>query len=340
MAGRKVIDYKINLKQLYTYCVCSIFLPMKHSDNSSFQISDHIKIFIKGFCMGTADVIPGVSGGTIAFLLGIYEDLIQSIRSFNLNFVRALCKFQIKEAFEGVSWKFLGTLVFGILCAIVSLAKVITWLLANKPILINSFFFGLICATIFVIGGVLKKWDAGKIIVVIIAAIAMFVLVGMVPVATPESIVFLFFCGALAISAMILPGISGAFILVLLGKYQFILNAVHERNLIVVMAVGLGVVCGIISFVRILGWLFDKYHDLTVSILIGVVIGSLRKIWPWKETLRVIEGSHGKIIPIEQINILPEVVNGEVMMAIGLMIGGFIIALFLNQSPNQELLKN
>ncbi len=312
---------------------------MKHSDDSTFKLSDYIKIVLKGFCMGTADVIPGVSGGTIAFLLGIYEDLIQSIRSFDLDFAKRLCKFQFKEAFAHVSWKFLGTLVFGILCAIVSFAKVITWLLAHKPILINSFFFGLIFATIFVIGRIIKQWTVSKVMAIIVSAIAMFFLVGMVPGSTPEAGWFLFFCGALAISAMILPGISGAFILVLLGKYQFILEAVHERNLMVIGIVGFGIVCGIVTFVRVLGWLFDKYHDLTVSILTGIVIGSLRKIWPWKETLRTIEGSHGKIIPIEQINIFPAQFNGEVLGAIGLMIGGVIIAFLFNKSP-KELLKN
>ncbi|VAX34970.1 FIG028593: membrane protein [hydrothermal vent metagenome] len=311
---------------------------MSNAANPPRKISEYIKIVFKGFCMGTADVIPGVSGGTLAFLLGIYEELIQSIRSFNIKFVQRLCKLQFKEAFDNVGWKFLGTLVFGILCAIVSLAKLITWLLTDKPILVNAFFFGLIFATIFVIGRIIKKRTPSKMMAIVVSAAAMYFLVGMVPVETPTAAWFLFLCGAIAISAMILPGISGSFILVLLGKYQFILEAVHERNLFVIAVVGLGIVCGIVTFVRILGVLFDRYHDLTVSILTGIVIGSLRKIWPWKETLRTIEGSHGEMIPIEQINILPAQIDGELMGAMVLMIIGFVLAMVLNKSPNQGLL--
>jgi len=313
------------------------------SETQYFQVknlSEYIKIMFKGFCMGTADVIPGVSGGTIAFLLGIYEELILAIKSFDLKFLQRLCRFQFQEAFANVAWKFLGLLVLGILCAIVSLAKVITWLLIHKPVLINSFFFGLIFATIFVIGRIIKQWSVSKVIAIFVSAAAMFLLVGMVPVVTPEAGWFLFLCGALAISAMILPGISGAFILVLLGKYQFILEAVHERDLGVIIIVGSGIVVGIVTFVRVLGWLFAKYHDVTVSILTGIVIGSLRKIWPWKETLRVIEGSHGKLIPIEQINIFPAQLDGEVLSAVLLLLVGFVLALFLNRSPQKTDLGN
>ena len=287
--------------------------------------------------MGTADVIPGVSGGTIAFLLGIYEELIQSIRSFNMRFVRRLLRGRVQEALDHVGWRFLLALLTGIAAAIVSLAKVITWLLATRPVLVNAFFFGLIVATIFVIGRIIQKWSLGLGAALVASAGLMYWLVGLVPVQTPETWAFLFFSGALAISAMILPGISGAFILVLLGKYQFILEAVHERNLAVILVVGLGVLCGIVTFVRILGILFDRYHDLTVSILTGIVIGSLRKVWPWKETLKSIEGSHGKMIPVEQVNVWPTAWNGEVLAAFILMLVGFIVAWYLSADPPQRI---
>ena len=287
--------------------------------------------------MGTADVIPGVSGGTIAFLLGIYEELIQSIRSFNMRFARRLLRGRFKEAFDHVGWRFLSALLTGIALAIVSLAKVITWLLATRPILVNAFFFGLIVATIFVIGRIIRKWSLGLGVALVVSAGFMYWLVGLVPVQTPETWVFLFFSGALAISAMILPGISGAFILVLLGKYRFILEAVHERNLVVILVVGLGVLCGIVTFVRVLGLLFDRYHDLTVSVLTGIVIGSLRKVWPWKETLRSIEGSHGKVIPVSQVNVWPTVWDGEVLAALVLMVIGFIVAWYLNVDPPKRI---
>jgi len=172
------------------------------------------------------------------------------------------------------------------------------------------------------------------------AAVATYFLVAMVPVNTPNSLWFIFLIGAIAISAMILPGISGAFILVLLGKYHFILESINQRNLLVLVAFGSGIVFGVIVFVRVLGWLFDKYHDLTIAILTGIIIGSLNKIWPWKETIRSIEGSHGKMIPIEQLNVLPSVINGELVGAIVLMVLGLVTALYLNRDMKTGIVLN
>jgi len=299
---------------------------------------DYIKLALKGFCMGMADIIPGISGGTIAFLLGIYEDLINAIKSFDLNFVQLLFCLKIKEAFSSVAWRFLATLFAGIAGAIIILSKILSWLLMNKPILIHSFFFGLIIATVPIIARIIKNWTIAKILTVAAAAIVTYFFVGMVPLATPQALWFLFLSGAIAISAMILPGISGAFILVLLGKYQFILDAVNQRDIFSLSVFILGVITGVVFFVRVLSWLFQKYHDLTVSIITGVVIGSLRKIWPWKETLRSLTTSRGKVIPIEEVNILPPQITGEVGFALLVMACGFILALMLNKSSDGKLL--
>lgn len=300
---------------------------------------DYVKLILKGFCMGTADIIPGISGGTIAFILGIYEDLIRSIKSFDLRFARLLCRFRFKEAFSAAAWQFLGAVCLGITGAILTLSKAISWLLQNKPVFIHSFFFGLILATAPIIARIIKGWTPAKVAAVVSAAAATYVLVGMVPLTTPQGAWFVFLCGAVAISAMILPGISGAFILVLLGKYAFILDAVNQRDFFVLGVFCLGVVTGIAGFVRVLDWLFSRYHDLTVTVLTGVVIGSLRKVWPWKEVVRSITTGHGKVIPVGEINMLPGRLDGEVLAALLIMVVGFILAFALNPPSRGKFLK-
>ena len=299
---------------------------------------DYLKIASKGFCMGVADIIPGISGGTIAFLLGIYEELIVSIKSFDITFVKLLLSFRFKEALARVAWQFLGALFFGIIGSILILSEIISWLLSNQPVLTYSFFFGLIVATVPIIARIIKQWTLSKILTVGIAAVVTYLIVGLVPMETPQSMWFLFLCGALCISAMILPGISGAFILVLLGKYQFILDAISHRDFLSIGIFVSGIVIGILGFVRVLGWLFAKYHDITVTIITGIVIGSLRKIWPWKEIVETLTTSHGKIIPIKEINIFPEYFSGNTLVALIIAGLGFALALFLNRSPNKNIL--
>ena len=304
--------------------------------NLNLKIVNFIKLFVKGFCMGIANVIPGISGGTIAFILGIYEELISSIKSIDLQFFRLLIKFRIKEAINYLPWKFLSAIAFGALTAIISLARVLTWLLENKPVFINSFFFGLIVATIPIIALVIKKWTIPKITAAIIAFVFTYSLSKVTPVTTPDAAWFIFLCGVIAISTMILPGISGSFILKFLGKYSYILEAINQRNLYVLAVFSIGAFVGLISFVRVLSWLFKKYHDLTVSALTGIVVGSLSKIWPWKETIRFIESHSGKSIPIEQINIIPQKLDLQVIYAILFIVVGFAAAMLLNFSSGKS----
>jgi len=188
------------------------------------------------------------------------------------------------------------------------------------------------------IARIIKQWTPLKVMAVVTAALAMYFFVGLVPLATPEAAWFVFLSGAIAISAMILPGISGAFILVLLGKYQFILDAVNQRDFFILGVFVCGVIVGIVSFVRILSWLFGRYHDVTVAILTGIVIGSLRKIWPWKQIVRSMTMDHGKIIPIEEINIWPAQFSGETLLVFVIMAFGFILALAMNSAGDSKLL--
>ncbi len=296
-----------------------------------------MKLSLKGFCMGIADVIPGISGGTIAFMLEIYEDLIKAIRSFDMEFIKYLLQGKFKEASRSVAWRFLGALLFGIACAILLFSKVVSWLMVHYPMYLNAFFFGLILATVPIIAKVMKKWDSVKLTALVLSSIGTFYFVQLVPVKTPETWWFIFLSGALAICAMILPGISGAFILLLLGKYQFMLNAIHERKILTIIIFVSGIVVGILSFVRVLEWLFRRYHDMTIAILTGFVIGSLNKIWPWKKVLESIVTDSGKVMVIRDVNMLPPAIDGSFFMVILLACAGFGAAYMLHAIPQKHL---
>lgn len=289
-------------------------------------IKDYLGLAARGFAMGAADVVPGVSGGTMAFILGIYEELINSIKNLlNPQAFQLALRFKIIQALEVLPWKFLLAVGVGILAAIFSLAPYLEWMLINKPELLWSFFFGLVAASIYTVSRRVSRWGAGAIGAVIIGAIAAYIIVGLVPTETPNTWWFLFISGFIAICAMILPGISGSFVLVLLGKYQYVLSAVNNRDFVTLFLVAAGAGVGIVSFAQVLSWLFKRYHDLTVAVLIGLMAGSLRKIWPWKETIREIIDRHGVPVPVEQVNILPPAWNGEVFFALILAVVGFAL---------------
>ncbi|MCD6561087.1 MAG: DUF368 domain-containing protein [Deltaproteobacteria bacterium] len=285
----------------------------------------------KGFCMGASDVVPGVSGGTIAFILGIYEELINSIKSFDLYSLKLLLTFKIRRLLDRVSWQFPLTVLTGILTAIFSLAKLLSWLLYNEPVFIWSFFFGLILASIITVSRRVKDWRVLAWISLTGGISGSYFLVGIVPCATPVTPWFLFFCGSLSICAMMLPGISGSFILVLLGKYHYILDAVNERDFFTLFLFAGGAFVGIITFSRFLGWLLKNYHDLTVALLTGLMLGSLRKVWPFKETIQTFVDNHGQVIPLVQSNILPGRWNSEVTGAIIFMLFGLITIICLER---------
>lgn len=270
--------------------------------------------------MGAVDVVPGVSGGTIAFVTGIYEELIYSIRSVDRRFAVLLLGFRFGEALNRVRWRFLGTVLAGILMAVVTLARGIQWMLQHKPDLIWAFFFGLVAASVLVVRKRVVAWRGPTWIAAVVSGLLFYVVVGLVPVKTPDSPWFLFICGVVAISAMILPGISGSFILVLLGKYEYLLTALNDRDLFPILLFSAGAAIGILSFARVLAFIFKRYHDVTVATLTGLMAGSLRKIWPWKED---VSPPGGVDAPLVQINVIPRAIDGEVAAAIGLAVAGF-----------------
>ena len=304
-----------------------------NSKNRSF--TDYIVLSVKGFCMGASDVVPGVSGGTMAFILGIYEELIDAIKSFDLKGLQFLVTLKFRPLLDRISWQFLLAVGIGILAAIFSLSKLLSWLLQNRPIFIWSFFLGLILASVLSVSRRVEAWRILTWLCLVGGTLGSYFLVGLVPVATPNDYWFLFLCGAVAICAMILPGISGSYILVLLGKYQYVLDAVNYRDFLVLGLVAAGACVGIIAFARILGWLLKNYHDLMVATLTGLMIGSLRKIWPWKEALESVVDAHGQMVPLVQSNILPGQWNVEVLAAISLMVAGLLAVLFLDRLGNR-----
>lgn len=310
---------------------------MQKQPTPSRTFKDYLGLAARGFAMGSADVVPGVSGGTMAFILGIYEELIESIRTFGtLSTIKLILSFNFKRMWRELPWRFLAAVLAGILLAILTLAGFLEWMLENQPVLLWSFFLGLVIASIYTVSKRIKRWTPFLVALALIGTVAAYLFVGLVPVETPNAPWFLFLSGVLAICAMILPGISGSFVLVLLGKYQYVLSAVNNRDILTLFYVAAGCAVGIVTIAQVLGWLFKRYHDPTVVVLIGLMVGSLRKVWPWKETVETITGRHGELIPVVQINVLPNTVNGEVVLAVALAVIGFIVVFALEYWANRQ----
>ncbi|MCS7009756.1 MAG: DUF368 domain-containing protein [Anaerolineales bacterium] len=274
---------------------------------------DYLGITLRGFVMGTADVIPGVSGGTMAFILGIYEELIDAIRAV-VPFLRNLLAGRWKDGFTEFPWRFLLALLIGIGTAILSLARLLHQALETHPQLVYAFFFGLIVASVYVVRRRVRRWTVGLLATVLLFAVGAFFLTGLRPAQTPETPWFIFLSGALGICAMILPGISGAFVLVLLGKYQYILQALIRMDLPTLLIFMAGAAIGIVTFASFLRWLLHHYHDATVAALVGFMLGALREVWPWKQ---------------ERLPVLPTAWSGEEWMAVVLMLIGFVAVIAL-----------
>ncbi len=284
-----------------------------------------LRLFVTGFSMGSADLVPGVSGGTIALLFGIYEELIHSIKTVSSKALKLALQGRIREALWVVPWEFLVPLGAGILAAIFSLAKLISYLLANHPVFVWSFFFGLVTASVWVVGQRVGRWNARAYGTAAIGAAVTYAIVGAVPVHTPAELPVFFLAGMIAIMAMILPGISGSFLLVLMGKYAQLLEAVTSRDVITLSVFVLGAAVGLALFSRFLSYMFANHHQPMMAFLTGVLLGSLRKVWPWKETVETTLDAHGNEVPLVEVNRLPPALDGELIVAVSL----FLIAVGL-----------
>ena len=307
-------------------------------------IKDYIILILKGMGMGAADVVPGVSGGTIAFITGIYEELINSIKSINLNAIKLFFTGKFAEFWRAINGTFLISVFLGVGISIFSLAKGLEYLLNHFPILVWSFFFGLIIASAIYVARTITKWNFGTITAGI-AGIAIAYLITIIsPAEANTSYLFIFIAGSIAICAMILPGISGSFILVLLGMYKFILEAVGNLEIAIILTFMAGAVIGIIAFSNVLSWLLKKYHNITIAVLAGFMVGSLNKVWPWKEVTETFIDRHGEIKPLAEVKIMPatfEQITGNdalLLGAITLAIVGFAL-IFVVEGVSNRLTK-
>ena len=297
----------------------------------------YIWILLKGMAMGAADVVPGVSGGTIAFISGIYEELILSINAIGPGLLKIFREEGLRGCWKAVNGNFLLALFCGIGISVISLSKGISWLLENEPVLLWAFFFGLVLASIFYVGKAISQWRAVVLFTMAVGAVLAFLVVSLPVSEQNESLPYLFLSGALAVCAMILPGISGAFILVLLGSYKTVLDAVHERDFQLLAIVALGALFGLLSFSKLLKWMFSKFKDATLALLTGFIIGSLPKIWPWKKVLESREFD-GKTIAVREENVWPLNYDGEPQLywALGLAALGFCLIFILEHFASKR----
>nr|WP_172147886.1 DUF368 domain-containing protein [Pseudomonas tumuqii] len=297
-------------------------------------MNKHILLFAKGIAMGAADVVPGVSGGTVAFISGIYDELLRSIASVPAA-LGMLLRGRVLAAWQAANATFLLVLLAGILTSVLSLARLITFLLAVHPIPVWSFFFGLILVSSHLVAREIQRWNWSRFVSFVMGAAFAYWITVASPVQWGTDSLSIFFAGSIAICAMILPGISGSFILLLLGLYPFILGAVKGLDINVLMLFASGCLVGIVSFAGLLRWLLVRWRDLTLALLTGLMLGSLNKLWPWKETLTWHADSHGQQVPLLQTNLLPgrfAEVSGQdpqLLLAILLALGGVLLVLGL-----------
>ncbi len=270
-----------------------------------FFMKNNILIFLKGLAMGAADVVPGVSGGTIAFITGIYEKLISSINEINLSLFNTLKKDGFKAVWIKVNGTFLSYLFAGIATSILTLAKLIKYLLDHESVLVWSFFFGLILASVFFVGKQVGNWNGKTITAIILGTVIAYYISSINSTVEVEGLWYVFLCGAVAICAMILPGISGSFILLLMGAYYTVLSAAKDFNIQVIIIFMLGALTGLLSFSKLLNYLFKHFEKITLAFLTGFLLGSLNKIWPWQQIVSTRINSHGKMVPFITKNVLP-----------------------------------
>ncbi len=301
------------------------------------NLLQYLILSLKGMAMGAADVVPGVSGGTIAFISGIYEELISSISNIGPGLFKTLRKEGVSATWKAVNANFLLAVFIGIAISIISLAKIISWLLVNEPVLLWSFFFGLVLASVFFVAKGIKRWSIAVIVMFAGGAALAYYITSLPPSDNTGTLPYLFLSGALAVCAMILPGISGAFILVLLGSYKTVLDAVHERNFLIIATVGIGAVFGLLSFARLLKWMFGHYKNMTLSLLTGFILGSLNKIWPWKEVLSTRKYGD-KVIPVLEKNVWPGSFEGDPQLLWAAVLGilGFCLIFVLEKLASRS----
>ncbi|MFP4076315.1 MAG: DUF368 domain-containing protein [Halochromatium sp.] len=301
-------------------------------------LKDYALVLLKGLAMGAADVVPGISGGTIAFITGIYQELLDSLRSINLDSARRLFSEGPLAFWQAINGSFLLALLLGIGIGIFSLARVFTFLLEHHAVLLWAFFFGLILASAIYVARQLS-WSMANAAMGIAGAVFAFSITLVTPAETTHALWFVFLSGLIAICAMLLPGISGSFILLLLGQYGFIMGAISDLNLVIIMVFGTGAAIGLLAFSHLLSWLLDRYPDLTIALLTGFMIGALNKVWPWKQVVDTYLDRHGEVKPLVEVNVLPGQFIGDPQLPWVIVLASLGFALIFVLEGMSKLLK-
>jgi putative membrane protein len=307
---------------------------------------EHTGNFFKGFAMGTANVIPGVSGGTIALITGIFERLIDSLKSFDIKAIKLFFTGKFKEFAKHTDFVFLFVVLLGTGVSIISVAKLLSFLFDNYPIFIWSYFFGLILASVWFVGKTVEKWNFTVILFFILGTSIAIIITVLNPAKENDSFMYLVLSGIVAICSMILPGISGSFILVLMGEYELVLKAINEFNFSVIIPIGIGCVVGLLAFSHLLSWLYKKFKNQTISLLVGFILGSLAIIWPWKNSFDsnhslINTNEFGKLLVETETKVfsykrvLPEM-NWIFFVAIVIAILGYLTILLLEKSAKKK----
>jgi putative membrane protein len=292
-------------------------------------MNQHISTFIKGLAMGAANVIPGVSGGTVALVTGIYERLINALKSCDLTALKLLLARDFKGAWKHVDGAFLSAILGGVAVSIISLAKVLEYLLGNFEVLTMAFFFGLIAVSVISVGRTVKRWGASALLAIVLGTALAVSVAFLAPAGENANAGYLFLCGVVAICSMILPGLSGSFVLIIMGNYALVLGAIGRFDMAILLPMAAGCGLGLLAFAHLLGWVYDKFHDQTVALMTGFIVGSLAIVWPWKDTLTEVvtrEGKEDKVITTGYEWFTPMLSDSSTLMASGLMVvGGLMI---------------
>lgn len=300
-------------------------------------IKKYITLFLKGIGVGAANIIPGVSGGTIALITGIFEELVLAIKSININASRLLFTGRFKEFQEKTNFMFLVFVFGGAAAGIYVLAFILEPLFRDYPQYVWAFFFGLILASVIVVGSTIRKWPASVILFFIAGTvIAVYITVMLKPANENDTVWYVFICGIVAICSMILPGLSGSYVLLLMGNWELVMiRSVKNMDMHVLIPLLLGAIVGLISFSHLLAWVFKKYKDHTIAILIGFIFGSLGILWPWKnEITQILQDGREKVIGYKWY--IPATLNSEVAIAVSLMVIGIIIIWLIEKLAKEQ----
>ena len=306
-------------------------------------MKEYLNYFLKGMAVGIANIIPGVSGGTIALITGIFERLIDAIKSFDITAARLLLKGKWNEFAKRTDFYFLFTLFAGVAAAIILLAKLFDFLFHNYPVYIWAYFFGLVLASVYYVGKTIEKWRTSVVIFFILGT-AIAVMVSVInPAKENDSFLYLLLCGVVAVCSMILPGLSGSFVLILMGNYQLVaIRAINNMDFSVLIPVGIGAVAGLIAFSHVLSWVFKRYKDQTIGTLTGFILGSLSILWPWKEPVYLTNTAgdfvmkHGEKVVAKYSVIFPEHFTTGVILGFVFMILGYLTIVFVEKSAQSK----